>query len=144
MTLVPKPSDPEFVPPDSCDICPHPISQHVIDPPTTDGEDGYMFCGAPVCDYPCWHEFPHREIEAEEYRQRAHQQQAWAATDADLRYVLAHARMPAECEHQAIEFLDHNELGLAWETISNCLINPSPEVTERMEAARQRMGLQPA
>lgn len=61
-TIVPRPSDPLFQPPLSCDLCPHPIDDHVIMSPTLDGEDGFMHCGAPKCDFPCWHVFPHRDV----------------------------------------------------------------------------------
>lgn len=66
---------------------------------------------------------------------------SWAATEADLLYVLAQATLPAGCARWAAKNLDRNELGVAWQAISRCLSDPTPDVADRMEAARQRMGL---
>lgn len=72
---------------------------------------------------------------------------SWALTEADLRWVLSHVRLPDADRGWAIEWIDHNELGLAWELINECLsespIERSPEVAERMERARLRMGSVP-
>ncbi|MGD9531414.1 MAG: hypothetical protein AB7O74_15250 [Candidatus Nanopelagicales bacterium] len=42
--------------PEVCDLCPHPISEHVLWEPDTVC-DGWMHCGAPGCDK-CWHDWP--------------------------------------------------------------------------------------
>ncbi|MFB8008318.1 hypothetical protein [Nocardia sp. NPDC056000] len=48
-------SSPEWTPPESCDQCPHPISEHMLWKP---GEvcGGWMHCCA--ADYQCWHDRP--------------------------------------------------------------------------------------
>ena len=49
-------SSPPWVAPEVCDLCPHPISEHVLWEPDTTC-DGWMHCGAPDCDT-CWHDWP--------------------------------------------------------------------------------------
>jgi hypothetical protein len=53
--LVPV-SSPPWVAPEVCDLCPHPISEHVLWEPDTTC-DGWMHCGAPDCEK-CWHDWP--------------------------------------------------------------------------------------
>jgi hypothetical protein len=68
---------------------------------------------------------------------------SWAATEADLRWVLAHSRVPADAARWVTEYLDHNELGLAYEVLVDNLQGPSPELQERLRSAATRMGLPP-
>lgn len=68
---------------------------------------------------------------------------SWALTEADLRWVLGHQTLPTDVVETASEYLDHNELGLAWDVINSELPAPSPAVHERMEAARRRMESKP-
>lgn len=76
--------------------------------------------------------------------ERAELRRSWAETDADLRWVIANAALePGELD-LAIEYLDHNELGLAWDVLDHALVERSDAVASRMEAARIRMGLAPS
>lgn len=74
-------------------------------------------------------------------KQGADLERSWAETDADLRWVLAHVQLDPRRRREVEEWLDHNELGLAWEDLDVSLPNRSPEVADRMESARLRMGL---
>jgi len=47
---------PVWTPPEACDQCPHPISEHTLWEPDL-VEKGWMHCRAPGCDK-CWHEWP--------------------------------------------------------------------------------------
>lgn len=67
----------------------------------------------------------------------------WAATDRDLRAALAQADIAPESTRWAIEFLDHNELGLAFATLVEAIDEreapPSPRAMESLAAAYERM-----
>jgi hypothetical protein len=47
---------PAWEPPESCDQCPRPISEHTIWEPEL-AEAGWMHCRAPGCK-DCWHDWP--------------------------------------------------------------------------------------
>ena len=66
---------------------------------------------------------------------------SWAATDTDLRWVLAHSDLSEEGAEAVRMYLDHNELGEAYETLRFCLHEPSGEVRNRFDLAARRMGL---
>jgi hypothetical protein len=66
---------------------------------------------------------------------------SWESTTSDLRWVLERVVIGREARRWAFEYLDHNELGLAWEAIAEALVDPAPAVAKRMERARRRMGI---
>lgn len=66
---------------------------------------------------------------------------SWALTAADLRWVLDHADLPSDAVAQVRDFLLHNELGEAWTTLDVALPNRAPDIAQRMDAARERMGM---
>jgi hypothetical protein len=68
---------------------------------------------------------------------------SWAVTDADLRWVLSHARIDQECADLVVEYLDHNELGEAYDLLAHCIGEMSAELRDRMVSAAGRMGLPP-
>jgi hypothetical protein len=71
-------------------------------------------------------------------------QELWdsqSRTEDDLRWVLSKVTLPNATTRWIEELLDHNELGLAWESLSESLIDPTPDVQARLEQARERMGI---
>ena len=69
----------------------------------------------------------------------------WAETERDLRQALVGVATDlSETSSQVSEFLDHNELGLAFELIVYELdrleVNPPDETLERLRSAAERMG----
>jgi hypothetical protein len=68
---------------------------------------------------------------------------SWADTERDLRAALAQVDIEPEAELQAVEFLDHNELGLAFATIVEALDHsqaaPPRSALESLAAAYERM-----
>lgn len=46
----------DWTAPETCDQCPHPMSEHTHSRPTDD-ETGWMHCQAPGCEA-CWHDWP--------------------------------------------------------------------------------------
>jgi hypothetical protein len=72
---------------------------------------------------------------------------SWAATDRDLRAALAEADIAPEATRSVVEYLDHNELGLAFATLVESLdqigTSPSPAAMKYLSAASDRMGNPP-
>jgi hypothetical protein len=68
----------------------------------------------------------------------------WGRIEANLRRVVG-AVEPADDRRQIEEYLDHNELGLAFEDIVSALLDCKAELTEDMQqalkAAAEEMGL---
>ncbi|NNH73738.1 hypothetical protein HLB23_28445 [Nocardia uniformis] len=46
---------PQWIPPEVCDRCPHPISEHTVWKPDEEC-GGWMHCRAADCQ--CWHDWP--------------------------------------------------------------------------------------
>jgi hypothetical protein len=72
---------------------------------------------------------------------------SWAETERDLRAGLAEADIGPELSSSVAEYLDHNELGLAFATLVESLdqlgTSPPPSAMERLSAASERMGSPP-
>jgi hypothetical protein len=84
------------------------------------------------------------EISAETFHvawKRADRLRRWGQTEDDLRWVLSQVTMDEGGRFSVEDYLDHNELGLAWETIWFYVPNPDSEVAARLAQAGQRMGL---
>ena len=68
---------------------------------------------------------------------------SWADTERDLRAALAQVDIEPQAEQWAAEFLDHNELGLAFATIvealDHCDVAPPRAAMESLAAAYERM-----
>ena len=68
----------------------------------------------------------------------------WQESERDLRAVLAATDLPPAAALQVEEYLDHNELGLAFEGIvceaDACQTAVSGESLDRLRAAVERMG----
>jgi len=67
----------------------------------------------------------------------------WAATEADLRWILARGRVTEDCAAWVATLLDNNEMGEAYDVLRFCLQEPSTEVVERMHSVAVRLGLKP-
>ena len=67
----------------------------------------------------------------------------WAATERDLRAALAEVGVGTEPTEWVNEYLDHNELGLAFATLVEALdqleTNPSAAAVARLRSAYERM-----
>jgi hypothetical protein len=67
----------------------------------------------------------------------------WAATERDLRAALAEVEIGPEPTKWVNEYLDHNELGLAFETLVEALdrlgTNTPAAAVARLRAAYERM-----
>ena len=68
----------------------------------------------------------------------------WAETERDLRAALAASDAGQEVSNSVAEYLDHNELGLAFETLVESLDQLEGDrpdaVMERLATAYDRMG----
>jgi hypothetical protein len=71
----------------------------------------------------------------------------WAETEHDLRAALARVDVGSDVNAAVIDYLDHNELGLAFDTLIEALdqlgTNPSPVAIGHLQAANERMGNHP-
>src|SRR5688572_15164850 len=63
-----------------------------------------------------------------------------AATEADLRWVLARAEIDKECAKLVAEYLEHGEFGEAYDVLNHCTHVRSGEQRDRMVSAANRMG----
>jgi hypothetical protein len=72
---------------------------------------------------------------------------SWAETERDLLGAWALVDIGPEASSWVTEYLDHNELGLAFATLVQSLdqlsSNPPPAALERLRTAYQRMGSPP-
>jgi hypothetical protein len=71
----------------------------------------------------------------------------WAETERDLRAALARVDVGRDVNAAVIEYLDHNELGLAFDALVEALdqlgTDPSPVAMRHLQAANERMGSPP-
>lgn len=70
----------------------------------------------------------------------------WARVESHLRRALSTVEVDASTRRMSEEFLDHNELGLAFETLVGALVEAGttlpPEAHSHLAAAADEMGLQ--
>lgn len=70
----------------------------------------------------------------------------WVRVDAHLRGALSIVELDGSARRMTEEFLDHNELGLAFETLVGALVEagttPPAEAHAHLAAAADEMGLQ--
>ena len=72
---------------------------------------------------------------------------SWAETDRELRAALAQVDIEPEATRSVAEYLDHNELGLAFATLVESLdqlgTSPPPIAMKHLSVASDRMGNPP-
>ena len=70
---------------------------------------------------------------------------SWARVEKDIRQGMALQKLPPDAQEQANEFLDHNELGVAFELLTNVLVERDipidPRARAHFAAAAEAMGL---
>jgi hypothetical protein len=70
----------------------------------------------------------------------------WARVEGHLRAAVSTVEVDASTRRLTEEFLDHNELGLAFQILVGALaesgVTPPPEAQSHLEAAATEMGLQ--
>lgn len=73
-------------------------------------------------------------------------QASWRRTEAHLREALAQQNFPDDVRRLAVDFIDHNELGVAFECIVSSLVENdtplAPLTRESLAAAAREMGLE--
>ncbi len=71
---------------------------------------------------------------------------SWARTERHLRQALERQALPADLHATILDFIGHNELGVAFEWLTNALVEAHialhPEAREPLEAAAREMNLQ--
>ena len=65
--------------------------------------------------------------------------QLWGLLDREMRSLIADAPLSEDCACETIEYLDRNEFGLAWDTLSACLRDSDDPIRERLHAIEQLM-----
>ena len=65
--------------------------------------------------------------------------QLWEHLDQEMRSLIADAPLSEDCACETNEYLNHNEFGLAWDTLSACLREADDPILDRLRAIEQLM-----
>ena len=58
----------------------------------------------------------------------------WGQLDQQMRALIADAPLSEDCACETTEYLNRNEFGLAWDTLSACLRDSDDPILERLRA----------
>lgn len=71
---------------------------------------------------------------------------SWRRTEANLRDAVSHQELPDDLRRLVLEFVDHNELGVAFEMLVSALVEAEANLDRRarevLAAAAHEMGLE--
>lgn len=83
---------------------------------------------------------PSRAPSSKEFRLATEEMiQLWDHLEQEMRSLIADAPLSEDCACETNEYLNHNEFGLAWDTLSACLRDSDEPIRARLHAIEQLM-----